>query len=70
MALDFAGTSWRRWLEYLVAVLLGNAIYYFSFVPHLPEPLRHRPFRLDGGMFVDFAVCVGVYALIRFARKL
>jgi hypothetical protein len=70
MAREFAGTSWRRWLEYLVAVLLGNAIYYFSFVPHLPEFLRHRAFRLDGGMLVDFAVCVGVYALIRLAARL
>ncbi len=65
MARQFLGATPRRWLEYLVAVLIGNAIYYFSLVPHLPAALRHQGFAVDAGMLIDFLVCVGVYALIR-----
>ncbi len=59
-----------RWVEYLVAILLGNAIYFFSLYPHLPRPLRHQAFRIDWGVVVDFAVCVLVYGLICLARRL
>jgi len=65
MARQFLGVTPRRWLEYLVAILLGNAIYYFSLVPHLPDSLRHQGFSIDGGVLVDFVVCVLVYGLIR-----
>lgn len=64
-ARQFIGATPRRWLEYLVAILLGNAIYYFSLAPHLPESLRHQGFQIDAGVALDFAVCVGVYGLIR-----
>lgn len=70
MARPFLGVTPRRWLEYLVAILLGNAIYYFSLVPHLPVPLRHQGFSMDWGSLVDFFVCVGVYGLIRLAAQL
>ena len=60
----------RKWLEYLVAILLGNAVYYFSLVPHLPENLRHRAFQIDAGLLLDFLVCLAVYGLIRVAAKL
>jgi hypothetical protein len=70
MARNFLGTSFRRWMEYLVAILLGNAIYYFSLVPHLPQALRHQGFLLDWGSLVDFLVCVGVYGLIRLGSKM
>ncbi len=62
---QFLGVTPVRWLEYLVAILVGNAIYYFSLAPHLPQVLRHQGFAIDGGVMVDFAVCVGVYWLIR-----
>lgn len=70
MATQFLGATPRRWLEYLVAILLGNLIYYFSLVPHLPEALRHEGFQLDWGMLLDFIVCVTVYGLIRLGSKL
>lgn len=70
MARPFLGATPRRWLEYLAAILLGNLIYYFSLVPHLPEALRHEGFQIDWGMLVDFAVCVAVYGLIRLGFKL
>jgi hypothetical protein len=70
MARKFLAVTPRRWLEYLAAILLGNAIYYFSLVPHLPEVLRHQGFQTDWGAAVDFAVCVAVYGLIRLGARL
>ena len=70
MPRKFLGTPLRRWLEYLVAILIGNAIYYFSLVPHLPDSLRHQGFHVDLGMLVDFVICVGVYGLMRVAASL
>jgi hypothetical protein len=70
MEKNFLGVTVRRWLEYLVAILLGNVIYYFSLVPHLPLVLQHQGFLLDWGSLTDFVVCVAVYALIRLASKL
>ncbi|HWW51469.1 MAG TPA: hypothetical protein VN044_07010 [Verrucomicrobiae bacterium] len=70
MARPFFGVTPRRWLEYLIAILVGNAIYYFSLVPHLPDILRHQGFQVDLGVAVDFAVCVAVYGLIRVGASL
>ena len=70
MARSFLGTPFRRWIEYLVAILLGNAIYHFSLVSHLPLALRHQGFLLDWGSLVDFLVCGGVYGLIRLGSKM
>jgi len=70
MTRQFLGVTPRRWLEYLVAILLGNAIYYFSLVPHLPDALRHKLYQMDAGMLLDFAVCAGVYGLIRLGSRL
>jgi hypothetical protein len=57
----------KRWFEYLVAILIGNALYFLILTPHLPEPLRHQTFQVDWGLAADFAVCLGVYALFRWA---
>jgi hypothetical protein len=70
MARKFLGVTLRRWFEYLAAILLGNAIYYFSLFPHLPETLRHQGFQTDWGVAVDFAVCAGVFGLIRLGARL
>jgi hypothetical protein len=70
MAREFLKVSLRRWLEYLLATLLGNAIYFWSLVPHLPESLRHRIRHYDWGLALDFAVCVGVFGLIRLGERL
>jgi hypothetical protein len=56
-------------MEYTAAILVGNAIYYFSLVPHLPPAFRHREFVLDGGSAIDFVVCLAVYGLIRLGSK-
>jgi hypothetical protein len=70
MGQNFLGITPRRWLEYLIAILLGNAIYYFSLVPHLPELLRHQGFQIDLGSALDLVVCVCVYGLIRLGSRL
>jgi hypothetical protein len=70
MARKYLGATARTWIEYLAAILVGNAIYYLSLQPHLPEALRHRLFATDLGLLVDFIVCVGVYGLIRLGERL
>jgi len=57
----------RRWGEYLIAVLGGN-ILYMLMEPQLPTAFRHRIFRIDLGLGVDFAICVAVYGFVRLAR--
>jgi hypothetical protein len=69
-ARQFLGATPIRWVEYLFAILIGNAVYYLSLAPHLPEVLRHQGFQMDGGVLVDFAVCVAVYGLIRLGVRL
>jgi hypothetical protein len=70
MPRKFLGVTPWRWLEYLAAILLGNAIYYLSLLPHLPAPLQHQGFQTDWGLLVDFVVCVAVYRLIRLGSRL
>jgi hypothetical protein len=57
----------RRWAEYLVAVLAGNVAYLFI-EPQLPAAMRHRMFRVDLGLAIDFLMCVGIYGLVRLVR--
>ena len=57
-----------NFLQALLAILLGNVVY-FVLVPSLPPAARHRPFRLDLGMVLDFWLCLVAYGLIRTARK-
>ncbi len=56
----------RRLGEYLVAILGGN-ILFMILEPHLPVALQHQTFRIDWGLGVDFAICVTLYGVIRFA---
>ena len=58
----------RNFLDALLAVLAGNAIYYLS-MPHLPAVARHRLFREDFGLVVDFAICGAIFAVVKFARR-
>ena len=48
----------------LVAVLAGNAAY-FLFMPHLPAPARHVPFRTDLGLVVDAGFCLVALAVTK-----
>ena len=59
----------RRWIEYLVAILLGNGIYFAVLHPALPGNLRHQPFQFDTGLVIDFVLCVLVYGAIRLGSR-
>lgn len=59
----------RRWIEYLVAVLVGNAIYFLVLFPVLPPSLQHQPLRMDAGLLLAFLCCVGIYGVIRMASR-
>ncbi|MGD0214763.1 MAG: hypothetical protein ABSB87_16170 [Terriglobales bacterium] len=58
----------RNFLDALVAVLAGNAIY-FLLMPHLPAAARHRLFREDLGLLVDFAICSVIFAAVKYTRR-
>ena len=54
----------KSWMKMLLAVLLGNVIY-FLIAPGLPDFLAHDTFRIDVGLFLDMAICGIVYLVIR-----
>jgi hypothetical protein len=58
----------RNFLDALVAVLAGNAIY-FLLMPHLPLLARHSLFREDWGLLVDFCICAAIFAGVKFTRR-
>jgi len=53
----------RKWIKCLVAVVLGQGLY-FALYPHLPPAARHQPYRLDLGTLVDFWFCLLVFGLL------
>jgi hypothetical protein len=59
----------RRWVEYLIAILAGNGIYFAVLHSGLPPALQHAPFRFDLGLLIDFACCVLVYGAIRLGSR-
>jgi hypothetical protein len=50
-------------MKYLIAILLGNAMY-FALSPHLPPAAQHGAEALDLGTVVDFWFCLLVYGLM------
>lgn len=58
----------RNFLDALVAVLAGNAIY-FLLMPHLPHGMRHSLFKEDWGLLVDFAICTIIFVGVKIARR-
>ena len=58
----------KNLLDALVAVLAGNAIY-FLLMPHLPKVARHRLFREDWGLLLDFAICTVIFVAVKYGRR-
>ncbi len=58
----------KNFLDALVAVLAGNAIY-FLLMPHLPAVARHALFKEDWGLLVDFAICAAIFAAVKYVRR-
>lgn len=55
----------RRWIKYLIAVVVGNALY-FALSPYLPPRARHKAL-VDWGTFVDLWFCLFIYGILEFA---
>jgi hypothetical protein len=62
-------TTMKNFLDALVAVLAGNAIY-FLLMPHLPVVARHSRFKQDSGLLVDLAICTVIFAAVKYARRM
>ena len=58
-----------KWLRYLLAIVLGNGLY-FSLAPYFPPLARHRPYHVDLGLFIDFWFCLLVYGMLESAAFL
>jgi hypothetical protein len=58
----------KNFLDALVAVLAGNAIYYLL-MPHLPRVARHALFKEDWGLLVDFAICTAIFIAVKCAQR-
>jgi hypothetical protein len=56
--------STANFLHALVAVLVGNAIY-FVLEKYMPMRAHHVPMRIDLGMLVDFWFCLVVFGIIK-----
>jgi hypothetical protein len=52
-----------QFYKFLVAVLLGNGLY-FALSPRLPLAARHRSWSIDMGTVVDFWFCLLIYGLL------
>jgi hypothetical protein len=55
--------KFARWVKCLLAILLGNALYFYL-LPTLPPAAQHKPFKLDLGTLVDLWFCLFMYGLI------
>lgn len=60
----------HRTLKQFAAVLIGNVLYFFVLMPHLPMSARHQPYRLDWGLLVDAWICLVIYGLIELVIRL
>jgi len=58
----------KNFLDALVAVLAGNAIY-FLLMPHLPKSIRHGLFKQDLGLLVDFLICAAIFIAVKLTRR-
>jgi hypothetical protein len=67
-AKELAGSTTKNFLDALLAVVAGNAIY-FLLMPHLPPAMRHSFFREDLGLLVDFFICAAIFAVVKSVRR-
>ncbi len=58
-----------RLLRAAAAVAGGNVLYFLVAWRHFPASARHRPFALDLGLGVDFAICLALYALLALVSR-
>ena len=59
----------RNFVQALIAVAAGNAIYFLALWPYLPPNARHSVYRIDLGLAVDFWICAACFGLIHLLWK-
>ena len=52
-----------KWIKFLIAILLGNGLY-FTLSPYLPPAAQHHSWAVDLGTVVDFWFCLLIYGLL------
>jgi hypothetical protein len=57
-------TMIHNWMRMLLAILAGNLVYFLA-EPILPDFLAHDIYKVDAGLILDFAICAGIYLLLR-----
>lgn len=55
-------------VEFLIAILAGNGVYFLFLVPRLPASWEHQSFAFDRGLVLDFLLCVAAYGLLRWLQ--
>ena len=63
------GSMAIRLLKYLLAILLGNFLYFVAILPHVPAVGRHQRFKLDLGLVIDFWACVACWGVIEMISR-
>lgn len=61
---------WSNFVKSLIAILIGNAVYFLVLSPRLPPSARHGINRIDLGLLVDFWVCVVIYGVIELMLRM
>ncbi|MGD0975599.1 MAG: hypothetical protein ABR866_16045 [Candidatus Korobacteraceae bacterium] len=56
-------------LKSLIAVVGGNAIYFFLLLPVLPHGARHRYLHFDLGLVLDAWICLVIYGVLSLVRR-
>jgi hypothetical protein len=59
-----------NFLKSLVAVMVGNAIYFLVIMPLLPPAGRHGIARIDLGLMIDFWVCLVVFGVVEWLVRI
>lgn len=59
----------NAWVRALIAVVVGNLLWFLVLQPQFPPALRHRPFAYDLGLLLDFLVCLALYVLLGRVRR-
>jgi hypothetical protein len=54
----------HNWMKMLLAILAGNLVYFVA-EPVFPGFLKHNVHEVDPGLILDFAICAGIYLLLR-----
>ena len=58
-----------RFWHALIAVLLGNAVYFLLVDPRLPPAFRHQLYKFDWGVVIDFWICLFFWGVIEMIRR-